>query len=54
MQELAKRFIGYKNKKFGEDQWVRMFCDNLAAHVDSDVKEIFENGMVLLVFFLLQ
>jgi len=22
MQELAKRFVDYKNKKFGEDQWV--------------------------------
>jgi len=51
MQGLAKRFVGYKNKKFGEDQWVIMFCDNLAAHVDSDVKTIFGDGKVLLVFF---
>jgi len=51
MQELAKRFVGYKNKKFGEDHWVIMFCDNLAAHVDSDVKKSFGDGKVPLVFF---
>ena len=28
-----------------------MFCDNLAAHVDNDVKKIFGNGKVLLVYF---
>ena len=51
MQELAKKFVDYKNKKFGEDQWVIMLCDNLAAHVDNDEKKNFGNGKVLLVYF---
>jgi len=31
-----------------------VYCDNLAVHVDSDVKGIFGNGKVLMVFFRLQ
>lgn len=32
--------------KFKEEQWVITYCDNIAARVDCDVKEIFGNGKV--------
>ena len=38
--------------KHGEDVWVIMFCDNLNAHLDEEVKQIFGDGKVLLFIFL--
>ena len=35
----------------GEDVWVILFCDNLSAHLDQEVKTIFGNGKVLLFYF---
>ena len=51
MRELAKRFVREKIIKHGEDVWVIMFCDNLNAHLDEEVKQIFGDGKVLLFYF---
>ena len=51
MKDLAIRFVDHKKKVHGEDLWVILFCDNLSAHLDDDVREIFGNGKVFLCFF---
>lgn len=40
-----------KNIEHGEDVWVLLFCDNLNAHFDKEVKRIFGNANVLLFYF---
>ena len=51
MRELAKRFVREKIIKHDEDVWVIMFCDNLNAHLDEEMKQIFGDGKVLLFYF---
>ena len=46
MRNLAKIFVMEKNRVHGEDFWALMFCDNLSAHLDQDVKTIFGIGKV--------
>ena len=38
MRNLVERFIKEKNRVRGEDVWVILFCDNLSAHLDLEVK----------------
>jgi len=51
MRKLAERFVAEKNSKHGEDVWVILFCDNLRAHLDEEVKRIFGDSKVLLFYF---
>ena len=51
MRQLAERFVKEKNNKHGEDVWVLLFCDNLKAHLDEEVKIIFGDAKVLLFYF---
>ena len=51
MRKLAERFATEKNNKHGEDVWVLLFCDNLKAHLDEEVKRIFGDAKVLLFYF---
>ena len=51
MRDLATKFVQFKNKTHGESTWVLLFCDNLSAHLDEEVKEIFGNGKVFLYYF---
>ena len=52
MRNLAERFVVVKNGVHGEDIWVLLFCDNLSAYLDQEVKTIFGNhGKVLLFYF---
>ena len=51
MRDLATRFVEKKNAKHGEDVWVLLFCDNLSAHLDEEVKRTFGNAKVLLFYF---
>ena len=51
MRQLAERFVTEKNNKHGEDVWVLLFCDNLKAHLDEEVKRIFGDAKVLLFYF---
>ena len=50
MREIAKAFVRKKKMRHG-DLWVLLFCDNLKAHLDDEVKQIFGEGQVLLCFF---
>ena len=50
MQQLALKFVREKQEKHGDD-WVGGFCDNLSEHLLPEVKEIFGNGHVLLIYF---
>ena len=50
MKDITKKFVEHKIKVYGEDVWALLFCDNLSAHLDPDVKEIFGNGKVFLCF----
>ena len=50
MRNLAERFVMEKNRVHGEDVWVILFCDNLSAHLDQEVKTIFGNGKVVLFY----
>ena len=51
MRDLSERFVMEKNRVYGEDSWVILFCDNLSAHVDQEVKTIFSNDHVLPLCF---
>jgi hypothetical protein len=50
MRKLAHSFVIHKNAAHGE-KWVILFCDNLRAHLDEEVREIFGTGKVFLCFF---
>jgi len=50
MRQLAHRFVAHKKEVHGEDVWVLLFCDNLKAHLDQEVKQIFGDGKVLLCY----
>ena len=50
MRELAHSFVSHKTSAHG-DKWVILFCDNLSAHLDTEVREIFGAGKVFLCFF---
>ena len=49
-KELATDFAEHKCKKHG-DLWVVMSLDNLSAHIADDVKKIFADGHVFLLYF---
>ena len=51
MESLAHRFVRKKIEMHGEDIWVIAFCDNLKAHVNERVRDIFGKGHVFLCFF---
>ena len=51
MRDLAVRFVDFKIQKHGVEKWVILFCDNLSAHLDEEVKSIFGNGKVFLCYF---
>lgn len=51
MLEIAKKFVRRKIAKHGEDVWVILFCDNLSAHCDPDVRKIFGDNKVFLCFY---
>jgi hypothetical protein len=40
-----------KIQKYGEEVWLLLYCDNLSAHLNEDVKDIFRKGKVLLCYF---
>ena len=48
---MVHRFVEFKNEKHGEMTWVMLFFDNLSAHLDLEVREIFGNGKVFLCYF---
>jgi len=50
MREIAEAFVRKKKMRHG-DLWVLLFCDNLKAHLDAEVKRIFGEGRVLLCYF---
>ena len=50
MKKLADKFVRMKNELHGPDEWVLLFCDNLRAHVATEVKQIFGDNKVLLCF----
>ena len=51
IRDLAVRFVDFKIQKHGVEKWVILFCDNLSAHLDEEVKLIFGNGKVFLCYF---
>ena len=51
MREMATRFVEFKIEKHGHNTWIILFCDNLSAHLDDEVKEIFSAGKVFLCYF---
>ena len=50
MIELAHKFVREKKKKHGDD-WVVLYADNLSAHLLPQVKTIFGNNQVLVIYF---
>ena len=50
MRDLSERFVMEKNRVYGEDSWVILFCKNLSAHVDQKMNTIFGYGKVLLFY----
>jgi hypothetical protein len=51
MLDLAEKFVTHKIEVHGGDTWVILFCDNLRAHVDDDVKRMFGDAKVFLCYF---
>mmetsp|Transcript_15361 Transcript_15361/g.28931 ORF Transcript_15361/g.28931 Transcript_15361/m.28931 type:complete len:660 (+) Transcript_15361:59-2038(+) len=51
MKDIAHHFVAEKINKHGLDVWVILFCDNLSAHLNADVKDIFARGKVFLCYF---
>ena len=47
MRDLAQKFVAQKNEVQGEGVWIIMFCDNLSAKFDPEVKQIFGSNKVL-------
>ena len=41
MRDLVRRFVEHKIAVHGEDLWVILFCDNISAHLDKEVNNIF-------------
>jgi len=50
MERLAHGFLWRKIEKHGEEAWAIAFCDNLKAHVNEQVQDIFGKGRVFLCF----
>ena len=50
MIELASKFVCEKKRCHGDD-WVVLFADNLSAHLAPQVKKVFGDNKVLLMFF---
>jgi len=50
MQKLAHKFVAKKQEMHGND-WVVLYADNLSAHLLPEVKRIFGEGQVLLIYF---
>ena len=53
MMKLATKFVAEKQRVHG-DEWVLLFADNLCAHLNPEVKRIFGEGRVLVIYFPLQ
>ena len=51
MKDLAVKFVNHKNEVHGVDKWVILFCDNLSAHLDEEVRNIFGDAKVFLCYF---
>ena len=47
---MAEKIVEHKTEVHGQDTWVLFFCDNLSAHLDEEVKEIFGNRKVFLCY----
>ena len=50
MLELASKFVREKKRRHGDD-WVVLYADNLSAHLAPQVKTIFGDNKVLIVYF---
>ena len=50
MVELAKKFVRKKALVHG-DEWVLLYADNLSAHLLPEVKRIFGDAKVLVIYF---
>ena len=38
-RDFAEKFVEHKKGKHGENIWVLLFCDNLSAHLDDQMKK---------------
>ena len=47
--KLAEKFVREKIERHGDD-WFLLYCDNLAAHRVPDVRRIFGDNRVLIVY----
>ena len=50
MIKLAAKFVEEKIRRHG-DEWIVLYADNLSAHLNPEVKQIFGNAHVLLIYF---
>ena len=50
MVQIAKDFVEHVRRVHG-DLWVLLFCDNLNAHLNPEVKRIFYEGKVFILYF---
>ena len=50
MKKLAAKFLIEKQKKHG-DEWVMLIRDNLSTHLTSEVKHIFGDAHMLVIYF---
>ena len=50
MIKLATKFVAEKMQRHG-DEWIVLFADNLSAHLNLEVKQIFGEGHVLVIYF---
>ena len=50
MIKLATKFVAEKQRVHG-DEWVVLFADNLSAHLNPEVKRIFGESRVLVIYF---
>ena len=51
MIKLAEKFVEEKIRRHGSE-WIVLYADNLSAHLNTEVKRIFGEGHVLVIYFL--
>ena len=51
MKDLAVNFVNRINEVHGVDKSFILFCDNLSAHLDEEVRKIFGDAKVFLCYF---
>lgn len=51
IRDIAKKIAEQKKEVYSKDIWVLLFCDNLSAHLDPEVKRTFGDEEVLLFYF---